>query len=242
MIFLFRRDKIVLATIIFKFLIWLFIPISVYSNSFRNSSNDSLNIKQDSILKPLLSDTLKENNKIVPIIDSATSLLKVTQSSLELDKIIKRNGDSILCKIIDKNLYEVEYQKPGSKANIKLSTASIKELFYSDGKYELIDNNPEKKKKDWTVTAAEKDWNKVLVTSEPSDVAGMIEKGSIEATFEAKKMNTDVNFLERNAYSILKKKAYSLKAVAVLVVSKTFNRTYGELPNIVVKAVAYGKE
>jgi hypothetical protein len=232
-----------IVVVLIEFLAVILSNGELISNTRSSFSIDSLNTYKDTAaVVPALSDTLKEKKILTPSIDTAASSSVAIQSVLKTDKIVKRNGDSILCKIIGKNLYEVEYQKPGNKTSIKLSTASIKELFYSDGKYELIDNNPAKKKKDWTVTAAEKDWNKVLVTSEQADVAGMIEKGNIEASFEAKKMNTDVDFLEKNAYSILKKKAYSLKAVAVLVVSKTINTTYGELPNIVVKAVAYGKE
>jgi hypothetical protein len=238
-----KKKSTILIVVFIEFLTVLLPYDELISNIMICFSIDSLNTRKDTVaFVPPSSDSLKEKEIITPSIDTVASSNAAIMNVIKKDKIVKRNGDSIFCKIIGKNLYEVEYQKSGSKTITKLSTASIKELFYSDGRYELIDNNPEKKKKDWTVTAAEKDWNKVLVTSEQADVAGMIEKGNIEAAFEAKKMNTDVDFLEKNAYSILKKKAYSLKAVAVLIVSKTINRTYGELPNIVVKAVAYGKE
>jgi hypothetical protein len=239
----FNIEKNTIITIVFMEFLTVILPYNaLLSNTINCIASDSLNIPKDSVVVPAATDSLKEKIIFTPKADSVAPSSIVPQNVFKMDIIVKRNGDSILCKIIGKNLYEVEYQKQGNKTSTKLSTASVKEFFYSDGRYELIDNNPEKKKKDWTVTAAEKDWNKVLVTSEQADVAGMVEKGNIEATFEAKKMNTDVDFLEKNAYSILKKKAYSLKAVAVLVVSKTINRTYGELPNIIVKAVAYGKE
>jgi hypothetical protein len=240
--FLANERRMLFVTIMIECATNFLIPFVLYSNSNEISLSDSLIVKQDTVVIPVLKDTLKDKKIVVFSVDTAATSVNVTSNVSGFDKIIKRNGDSILCKIIGKNLYEVEYQKPGNKTSSKLSTASIKELFYSDGKYELIDNNPEKKKKDWTVTAAEKDWNKVQITSEQADVEGMVEKGTIEATFEAKKMNTDADFLERNAYSILKKKAYALKAGMVLIVSKTINRTYGELPNIEIKAVAYGKE
>ncbi len=234
---------------------FLFLIFGAGNYSFTNKiiffSHDSTQVAQtkDSLLK-----SRKDSSTISVAKD--TSHLKVSQplkkdtSKIEtpmprisdFDKIMKRNGDSILCNITSKNLYEVEYTKPKSKTKLKLSTANIKEIFYANGKYELIDNTPEKKKKDWTVAASEIDWKNVTITYEPTDVTGLIEKGQIDAYFEAKKMTSENEVLERNAYAILKKKAYSMKATIVLITDKKFNRMYGEMPSITIIGVAYGKE
>jgi hypothetical protein len=198
-------------------------------------------LKKDSVSTAIEKDTVHKKLQ-GPIVKDSVKVESQKNLNTDLDKIMKRNGDSILCKIISHNLYEVEYLKPPSKAKIKLSTANIKEIFYANGKYELIDNTPEKKKKDWTVTSAEVEWKNITITYEPTDVTGLIEKGQVDAFFEAKRMSSENELLERNAYSILKKKAYSMKATIVLITSKKFNRMYGEMPSITVIATAYGKE
>jgi hypothetical protein len=206
------------------------------------SKKDTLPLlKKDSVSISVIKDTL--NKKLLP--PNVKDTLKVASQNplnADLDKIIKRNGDSILCKIIGKNLYEVEYSKPQSKTKLKLSTANIKEIFYANGKYELIDNTPEKKKKDWTVASSEVEWKNITITYEPTEVKGLIEKGQVDAFFESKRMSTENELLERTSYVILKKKAYSMKATIILITSKKFSRMYGEMPSITVIGTAYGKE
>ncbi len=68
-----------------------------------------------------------------------------------------------------------------------------------------------------------------------------LKKCPIEAVFEAKKMNTTNELMEKNVIAILKKKAYSMKATAILIIEKNINRMYGELPSIEIKAIAYAK-
>jgi hypothetical protein len=208
------------------------------------------NLKKDSVVKQRTDSAIevvkkdivkKQEEKKVSKDISGTAIQESKSETNKLDKIIKRNGDSIFCKITSKNLFEVSYLKSGSNKEYKLSSANIKEIFFANGKYELIDNNPEKKKKDWTVTPTEKEWDKIIMTNDPKDVDDMVEKGPIEAVFEAKKMNTTNELMEKNVIAILKKKAYSMKATAILIIEKNINRMYGELPSIEIKAIAYAK-
>jgi hypothetical protein len=188
-------------------------------------------------------DTVKNGELKKVTNDTIGNIIQEPKTVAEkFDKIIKRNGDSIFCKITSRNLFEVNYLKPGSEKVTKLSTANIKEIFFANGKYVLIDNNPEKKKKDWTVAPAEKEWDNIIVTNNPKDVDDLVEKGPIEALFEAKKMTTNNELMEKNIIVMLKKKAYSMKATTILVVEKNINRMYGELPSIEIKAIAYAKQ
>jgi hypothetical protein len=199
-------------------------------------------LKTDSAVEIVKKDTVKKQEVRKVANDTITTTVQEPKIVADkLDKIIKRNGDSIICKITSKNLFEVNYLKPGDKKEIKLSTANIKEIYFASGKYELIDNNPEKKKKDWTVAPTEKEWDKIVVTNNPNDVEDLVEKGPIEAVFEAKKMSTTNELMEKNVMAILKKKAYAMKANTILIVEKNINRMYGELPSIEVKAIAYAK-
>jgi hypothetical protein len=187
-------------------------------------------------LAVLASDTVKS----VTAKDTSVTEIKNPETP-GLDKIIKRSGDSIMCTVLNKNLFEIEYCKPQSKTRLKISTANVKEIYFANGKYELIDNAKEKNKKDWTVTSSEAEWKSVVITSDPSDVAGLSEKGQVEAVLEAKKMTTDNETLEKNANAILKKKAFSMKATHVLVTDKKFMHNYGEMPGIKLIGTAYGK-
>lgn len=238
-----------------KNIIFLLFALNIYFHSFAKETvfflSDSIqnSIVKDSLTKHSIDslalsvskDTISKKPSLPASIDSGKIQTQILQND-RLDKIVKKNGDSVLCKIINKNLYEIEYLKPGKKITIKLSTANIKEIYYASGKYELIDNTPEKKKKDWTVVPSENEWRNITVTYESKDISGLIEKGPLDAFFEAKKINSDNDLLERTACNILKKKASSMKATVILIVAKKFYRMYGEMPSIELKAIAYGKE
>jgi len=227
--------KLALIITIFIFIM----PVISIAGRLNEKNNNQFTGDSLSNQKP---DTNKKNLAPSNYIDSSELQQKNTAPSEKEDKIIRRKGDSILCKILSKNIYEIEYVKAGDKTHHKINTAAIKEIFYGNGKYELVDNNPEKKKKDWALTHVDPDWSKIIITYEANDMAGLVEKGPIDAFFESNKMTAENEFLEKNAYSILKKKASSMKATTVLITEKNINRTYGELPNITLKAVAYGKE
>jgi hypothetical protein len=198
--------------------------------------------KTDTVVQVIKKDTVKKQElKAIPKDTTQTPHQDSKIVADKLDKIIKRNGDSILCKITSKNLFEVNYLVPGNKKALRISAANIKEIFFANGKYELVDNNPEKKKKDWTVAPAEKEWDNIVITNDPKDVDELAEKGPIEAVFEAKKMSTSNELMEKNVTVILKKKAFAMKANVILIVEKNINRMYGELPSIEIKAIAYQK-
>lgn len=176
------------------------------------------------------------------LIPASPAKQQLSYDTAGLDKITKKNGDVLIVKIINKNIYEVEYKIPGEVNSKKLNKNNIKEIKYANGKVEVLDNNPEKKQKDWAVVASENEWSKIKVVYNASDVTGMVEKGQIDSEFEAKKMNTEDETLERTAIVVLKKKAFALKASTILITEKTFDRQYGELPAIKMKATAYGNE
>ncbi len=235
---------------IITLIVSLFVSISTFSiglNSISISCNH-INKLKDTIIKQqadsnkiiLKQDTLKR--PIAVKLSSDTFKTEAQQSKANnLDTIFKRNGDTILCTILQKDLFEVDFLKPKDKLKYKLNTVNIKALHYANGKFELVDNTPEKKKKDWTVATPEIEWKNITITYEPNDVAGLVEKGQIDAFVESKRFNIENETLEKNAYSILKKKASNLKAIAVLIVDKNISRMYGEMPNIKIKATAYGK-
>jgi hypothetical protein len=198
-------------------------------------------IQQDSTKvspPPVSSSPVIETEKV----DSTPSELKSTGSHPKYDKIVKKNGEIIRCIISEKNIYEISYINPQTNKITTISTNNVKEIRYATGKKELIDNNPEKAPKDWVVTSGEKDWQKVKITYLQKDVESLVEKGPIDATFEAIKLDATTEVMERNANIILKKKAAKIGATIVYVSYKHVNKTYGEMPSIEMKGVAYGNE
>jgi hypothetical protein len=187
--------------------------------------------KKDSAKKTSATTAVTETNEIPDTPDD----------TIGMDKIVRRNGDALFGKVIGKNIYEIQYKRKRDNVIRKVSTSNVKEIIYANGKVDLIDNNPEKKSKDWISVAAENDWAKIQVFSEASQVEGATEIGEIEAEYVAKKMDAQNDLLEKNIIITLKKKALTMKANAVLIIDKKFERNYGELPFITVKAVAYSK-
>lgn len=200
-------------------------------------SIDSTVLKTDTVkLDSLKNDTLSpaEVKKEKPI-----EVQKVEEA---YDTIFKKSGFAILCKVKDKNLFEIKYIKKGEKLERKISTRELKSISYANGKTELIDNNPQKSKKDWVTTSSEIEWKRVKTFKDPAEVAGMTEKGDIEAEYVASKMTMGNDVMERNAIAILQKKALTLKGNAILILTKEIKREYGEIPSIKMTAKAYSRE
>ena len=206
---------------------------------------------QDSI-KPPTADTLKiateatpapqpDSTIAVPVIKEEPS--KQEEAVVEKpDTIIKKSEFAIIGKVLEKNLYEVKYIKKGEKLERKMSTRELKAIHYGNGKTDLIDNAPEKAKKDWISPTAEVEWKKVKIAYEDVAVTGMILKDTVSAVYEAQKINMSNEVMERNAISIMQKKAFALKATAILIKTKEFKREYGEYPSIKMSAIAYSNQ
>ena len=225
------------------------------SLNFNNSSiNDSIvKTKIDSVVSGSKSDSILLNDTAKIQVKQKIDTLKpnIIQPTIKptaydtatLDKIVKKSGVFFYVTFVSKNLYEISYKKPGENIIQKISTSDISRIYHRNGKVDVVDNNPEKKAKDWVVKASENEWQRVKVVNDEEKVAGMLEKGEIEAEYTAKKLtNSDNELLEKNAIIVLKKKAFSLKANYVLVKSKNVERNYGEMPSIKMSGIAYFKE
>jgi hypothetical protein len=188
------------------------------------------------------SDTVIQKSGFSEVKADSTIMKESSSMPVEIiDTIIKQNGDKLMVIIKDKNLYEVKYYSTGNKVLQVISSSNIKEIHYADGHIETIDSIPEKKSKDFTAKNHTNDWEQIIVTYKPKEVALLIEKSPVEVEFIPDKFNADNEFLERSAIVVMKKKAFFMKASAVLIVEKSFNREYGEFPSIVLKGIAYSK-
>ena len=191
------------------------------------TQKDTITTKKDSLVAPSITIPIKNKE----------------ENAAACDTITKKSGFAILGKVLEKNLFEIKYIKKGEKLERKISTRELKSVHYANGKFELIDNTPEKTvKKDWVTATAEVEWKRIKCVYKEVEVAGMIDKGIVEADYEAKKIIMGNDLLERNAIIILQKKAYTLKANFILITKKDIKREYGEIPSISMSARAYSKE
>jgi hypothetical protein len=180
-------------------------------------------------------ETKQINNPPTSVVASPVQL-----DTVRLDTIIKKSGGRMKVKIEGKNLFEILFKYPGQKITKKMSTSSIKEIRYANGKIEIIDTSPEKRPKDWVPVVAEVEYSKIEIAKDASNVANLVEMGEVEAYYMSRKMMAENSFLEKNALIILRKKAVTLKATTILVTYKDIVRQYGEFPSIAMKATAYG--
>ena len=212
---------------------------------------DSISAMQpDSLIIPAVTPTLTPDSTVMPFVKTEPKLdtvkeapLKVEESIVEKpDTIVKKSGFAIICKVLEKNLYDITYIKKGEKLKRKISTRELKLVHYGNGKTDIIDNTPEKVKKEWVSPAAEVEWKRIKIANDAAAVAGMILKDTVFAEYDAQKITMGNDVLERNAIAIMQKKALLLKANTILVISKDIRREYGEIPSIRMSGLVYIKE
>lgn len=226
---------------------------SLPSNNVVTASPVLSDQKHDSIQPLTKADTSRPQNVIAPepvqptpenpnkpAITPKLGNIQAAADTMRLDTIIKKSGGKMRVKIEGKNLFEILFKMPGQKITKKMSTSSIREIRYANGKIEVLDNNPEKRPKDWIPPVSEVEYSKITIAKDESEIGTLIEMGKLEAIYESKKMMTENSFLEKNALIILRKKAVALKATTILVTFKEITRQYGEYPSITMKATAYG--
>jgi hypothetical protein len=163
------------------------------------------------------------------------------------DKIVTYSREVFVGKIYNITFSDVRYFIPGSGEITTLAKSLVSQILYADGRRDVFIALEDRsvKQKNLVDTAriivkTQKDWMKVIVTEDPLLVAQLKPYGKLKASYEAETGNTGNEDLMRQAGIILKKRAALLKAHCVLVETKFFVKSYGDLPKVEVTAVAYG--
>lgn len=175
-------------------------------------------------------------------------LYKLDSAALaRYDKIITYDREVYLGKIYNITFSEVRFTCPPHDQLNALSKSGISQILYADGRRDLfiaLEDRAVKQKE--LVDTSEiivknlRDWMKVTVTENPQEVAQLTAKGPLKVTYEAETGNANNDELMRQAGNLLRKKAAVLKAHYVLVETKFFHKSYGDLPKVEVTAVAFG--
>lgn len=163
------------------------------------------------------------------------------------DKMITYDREVYLGKIYNITFSEVRFTCPPHDQLNALNKSKISQILYADGRRDVfiaLEDRAVKQKE--LVDTSEiivknlRDWLKVTVTENPQEVAHLTAKGPLKVTYEAETGNANNDELMRQAGNLLRKKAAVLKAHYVLVETKFFHKSYGDLPKVEVTAVAFG--
>lgn len=164
-----------------------------------------------------------------------------------LDKIITYERDVYVGKIYNITFSEVRFTLPAGDEMTSLNKSLISQILYADGRRDVfiaLEGREVNQKQlvDTTriIIKNQKDWMKVMVTENPSDVGNLTAMGDLKVKYEAAVGNAGNDELMRQAAVILRKKAAVLKAHCVLIDTKFFHKSYGDLPRVEVNATAYG--
>jgi hypothetical protein len=163
------------------------------------------------------------------------------------DKIITFDREVFVGKIHNITYAEVRLTYPHENSLHAINRSRISQILYADGRRDLFIALEDRtvKHKELVDTSrilikGQKDWMKVRVTEDPADITGLAVKGALEASYEAEVGNVSNEDLMRHAGLILKKKAAAMKAHYVLVETKFFHKSYGDLPRVEVTGRAFG--
>jgi hypothetical protein len=165
------------------------------------------------------------------------------------DKIITFDREVYIGKIYNITFTDVRFTCPPDNSLNTVNKSRISQILYADGRRDVFIalEGRDVKQKDLVDTAkiiikTPKDWMKVKITEDPGDIATLVEKGNLKAKYEADMGNMSNEELMQRASVILKKKAVVLKAHLVLIETKFFTNSYGDLPRVEVTARAFGYE
>jgi hypothetical protein len=163
------------------------------------------------------------------------------------DKIITYEREVFVGKIYNITFSDVRFTCPPDYRLNSIAKSRISQILYADGRRDVFIplEGRTVKQKDLVDTSkiivkTQKDWIKVLITEDPAEVEDLTAITSLKAKYEADMGNMDNEELMRQAGIILKKKAAMVKAHCVLIETKFFTNSYGDLPKVEVTARAFG--
>jgi len=191
---------------------------------------------------------LMPDSVLIPELNRLALIYQLDSAALaQYDKIITFDREVYVGKIFNISYSEVRFTYPHEDNLNAINRSRISQILYGNGRRDVFIPLDDRtvKHKELVDTARiiiknQKDWMKVKLTEDPAEVAGLKAKGNLKVRYEADVGNASNDELMQQANYILKKKAAVLKAHYVLVESKFFHKSYGDLPEVEVIARAFG--
>ena len=129
------------------------------------------------------------------------------------DKIIKQNGDTISCKVTEITCDDINFYTESDNQTGNIAKSPVQEIVFQSGLVQNYSNRG--------VINGEEDWEKVQITSEESDVAGMVRGEEIKAKSSTRSSISSQEKIEKKALEKLKKQAASKGYYIVLMTKAT---------------------
>lgn len=169
--------------------------------------------------------------KITSIVAGALCLVAHVGFAQEAknDKIVKMNGETVAVKVTAVTDREVSFTYPGEQTVNVIGVNQVKEIDFASGRVQMLTKRVE--------INNENDWGKVVVTTVPGDVQGLVSKGDVVAAAIPMTAFSSQEALNERATEKLKRKAAKMGAHIILLTSDQNSILAGKT---VKKGVAYG--
>lgn len=186
------------------------------------------------------------SNRLLPRMKiTATALLLALfagaahAQDVKSDKLVKLSNEALLVNVVSVNERDVSFTYPGEKVVNVLSKNQIKEIDFASGRVEKITEK--------VVIASEEDWQKVIVTTAESDVAGLVRKGEVRAKATGATALSNQANIDARATEKLKREAARMGAHIILIQAQNTQRgsmgnmfQTAQAPTSLKQGVAYG--
>lgn len=123
------------------------------------------------------------------------------------DTIVKHNGSKLEAKVNYVTESVIVYTIPGENSSEKLGKAEVEKIIYKSGRVELISQK--------IVINGHDDWRKIILTSNPLSVVGLIKKGEIKV--RSGKESRGITGFGSKDVEKMKKQAVDMGAHVILV-------------------------
>ncbi len=135
-----------------------------------------------------------------------------SKSAINLqDKIVTHRGDTIFCKVIELTNQTIKYKLDREDLLNSISENVVKEIKFSNGRIQKVSEK--------IVVGGVEDWEMVQITTNKSDVDGLVRKKELVAKATATYFTTSLGKMEKKAMDKLRKEAAAMGCHIVLIVS-----------------------
>ncbi|MGC9373507.1 MAG: hypothetical protein ACP5DQ_00515 [Bacteroidales bacterium] len=169
---------------------------------------------------------------LISILLSLTTFSQEDENT-KLDTIYLLGGRKKIVEIKNISAATVRYKEQESEETVVLERKQIQKIIFSNGRVEVF-NTPVFRMVD------EGSWKTVIVTDNKDDVAGLYERGKVDARSSAGSRNA--KSAKKSATIRIQKKAANLGGLIVLITKEESVGGFGEAPTYYIEGIAYGYE